>query len=59
MAEISQVMNIETVAKYVEDPALIPLLRQLSIDSVQGFSQGKPTPLDNLKIRQPQRDTTG
>ncbi len=35
-------LNIEVVAKFVEDPKLLDLLRELGVDYAQGFAVGRP-----------------
>lgn len=47
-AQIAAVMNAATVAEHVENDLLAQRLRQHGIDFVQGFSIGKPVPLDEV-----------
>lgn len=42
LAAIARDMGIETVAKFVEDPALVTVIRRLGIECVQGFALGRP-----------------
>ncbi|KGD65131.1 signal transduction protein [Alcanivorax nanhaiticus] len=53
--EVAHRLGIQTVAEYVEDEALIPLLRETGVDFVQGYAIGLPEPLDALfkRHRQP------
>lgn len=46
--EVAHRLGIQTVAEYVEDEALIPLLRETGVDFVQGYAIGLPEPLDSL-----------
>ena len=48
IAEIAHVMNIETVAEYVQDEETVIALREIGIDWVQGFHIGKPVRLTEL-----------
>ncbi|NRA84290.1 MAG: EAL domain-containing protein, partial [Gammaproteobacteria bacterium] len=49
ICQIAKAMGIKTVAKYVEDPALMEQLALLPIDAVQGFSQGSPVSIEQIK----------
>lgn len=42
LTAIARDMGVETVAKFVEDPALIAVIRDLGIQCVQGFALGRP-----------------
>ncbi|MGB3237071.1 MAG: EAL domain-containing protein [Geitlerinemataceae cyanobacterium] len=42
---IAHVMNIKTVAEFVEDRSTLDQLRELGIDYAQGYGVAKPTPL--------------
>ncbi|MBX2886610.1 MAG: EAL domain-containing protein, partial [Granulosicoccus sp.] len=44
--EISQSLNMETVAKYIESPELLEAVREIGIDFVQGYYMGKPEVVD-------------
>lgn len=46
--EVAHRLNIKTVAEFVEDMALIPLLKDTGVDYVQGYAIGRPEPLDTL-----------
>ncbi|MGB2247473.1 MAG: EAL domain-containing protein [Alcanivorax sediminis] len=46
--EVAHRLNIQTVAEYVEDAALIPLLRETGVDYVQGYAIGRPEPIETL-----------
>jgi|GEM_PF-1801645 len=52
IAAMARVMNIATTAKHVENPELIPLLKELSIDVIQGFYHSKPQPINSLLTNQ-------
>lgn len=42
LAAIARDMSIATVAKFVEDPEIIALIRSLGVRCVQGFALGRP-----------------
>ncbi len=42
LTSVAHDMGIKVVAKFVEDAALIDLLRQLNVDYAQGFAIGRP-----------------
>lgn len=46
IAEVARVMQLETVAEYVQDQAAIDLLRNLNISYAQGFFVGRTDPLE-------------
>jgi EAL domain-containing protein (putative c-di-GMP-specific phosphodiesterase class I) len=46
--EVAHRLNIKTVAEFVEEMALIPLLKDTGVDYVQGYAIGRPEPLDTL-----------
>jgi len=58
IAAMAQVMGIETTAKKVEDPKLIPILKQLLVDGIQGHSHSKAVPINNLLALAPQAKPT-
>jgi len=45
VAKVARSMSVQTIAESVEYPQLIPRLRQLGVDYVQGFAIHKPEPL--------------
>ncbi len=47
IAEVARVMQLETVAEYVQDQAAIDLLRNLNISYAQGFFVGRTDPLED------------
>ena len=47
MIEISSVLNIKTIAEYVEDKQTMELLVKLGIDHLQGYYHGKPDSIDS------------
>lgn len=49
ICEVAHIMAIKTVAKQVENEALIAVLQTLPIDAIQGYSQGVPVNIDTLK----------
>ncbi len=46
--EVAHRLGVKTVAEYVEDDALIPVLQKAGVDYVQGYAIGRPQPLDYL-----------
>lgn len=45
---VGHVMNLETIAEFVEDTVTLELLRRIGIDYVQGYAMGKPYPLEDF-----------
>ena len=41
-------LGVKTVAEYVEDIAMIPVLQEAGVDFVQGYAIGRPQPLSLL-----------
>jgi diguanylate cyclase (GGDEF)-like protein len=48
IAEVARVMNLETVAEFVQDDAAVRLLRDLGITWAQGYLLGVPEPLKQV-----------
>lgn len=48
MVRIAKSMDIRVVAEYVESDSLMPLLRELGVDELQGFRLGQPVNEDEL-----------
>ena len=46
--EIGHVMDKQTVAEFVENDAILDLLREIGVDYAQGYGIGHPMPLDHL-----------
>jgi EAL domain-containing protein (putative c-di-GMP-specific phosphodiesterase class I) len=44
--EVARVMNIETIAEFVDSPEVLARIRELDIDYAQGFLLHKPEPID-------------
>ena len=38
-------IDVETVAEFVENDAIVSVLRELGVDFVQGYGVGSPAPL--------------
>jgi diguanylate cyclase (GGDEF)-like protein/PAS domain S-box-containing protein len=52
--EIGHVMGKKTIAEFVEDGAILEILRSLGVDYAQGYGIGRPIPLDQfLAAREP------
>lgn len=45
---VARTMGLQTIAEFVENEAVIALLRGYGVDYVQGYGVGKPVPLDEL-----------
>lgn len=45
IVNLARAFNLRTVAEGAESPEMIPLLRTLGVDYVQGFGVGRPLPL--------------
>ncbi|MCK5885813.1 MAG: EAL domain-containing protein, partial [Alcanivorax sp.] len=48
ISEVAHRLGVKTVAEYVEDIAMIPVLEQAGVDFVQGYAIGRPQPLTML-----------
>jgi len=48
ISEVAHRLGVKTVAEYVEDHALIPVLEEAGVDFVQGYAIGRPQPLSAL-----------
>lgn len=48
MNEVGHALGKRTVAEYVENPAILELLRGISVDYAQGYGIGRPRPLAEL-----------
>ncbi len=48
ITQVAKVMNLETVAEYVETPETKRLVRQLGVDFAQGHAVGKPAKLQAI-----------
>ena len=46
--DIGQVMGIQTIAEFVENDAIMRMLSEIGVSYAQGYSVGKPQPLDEL-----------
>ncbi|MEM7026709.1 MAG: EAL domain-containing protein [Pseudomonadota bacterium] len=45
MKDISDVMNMQTIAEFVENDEILQLLKKIGVDYVQGYGIAKPKPL--------------
>ncbi|MCK5886111.1 MAG: EAL domain-containing protein, partial [Alcanivorax sp.] len=48
ISEVAHRLGVKTVAEYVEDIAMIPVLQEAGVDFVQGYAIGRPQPLSLL-----------
>ncbi len=46
--EIGQVMNMKTIAEFVENDVIKGMLKEIGVDYAQGYGIAKPVPLDEL-----------
>ncbi len=47
--EIEKVMGKQTIAKFVENDAILEKLQEIGIDSAQGYSIGRPQPIKEME----------
>lgn len=61
ITQVAKVMELETVAEYVESSETRALITRLGVDYGQGHALGKPVPLDEVlaKLDCAQRQSTG
>ena len=50
IVNIGQSMGLETIAEYVENDAIINILRDLDIDFVQGYGVAQPVPINEINL---------
>jgi diguanylate cyclase (GGDEF)-like protein len=48
ITQVAKVMELETVAEYVESASTMKVVARLGVDFAQGHAVGKPTPLDSV-----------
>lgn len=46
--DIGHVMQLETIAEFVENAAILSKLQEIGVDFVQGFHLGKPEPIQTI-----------
>jgi diguanylate cyclase (GGDEF)-like protein len=46
--QIGQLMNIKTIAEFVENDAILKVLRDIGVDYAQGYGIHRPTPLNSV-----------
>ncbi|MBU1236173.1 MAG: EAL domain-containing protein [Gammaproteobacteria bacterium] len=49
--KVAHVANLQTIAEFVEDTAIVEVLRTIGVDFAQGYGIGKPEPLPELERR--------
>lgn len=54
--EIGHVFGLKTIAEYVESEAVLDEMREIGLDFIQGYVNGKPAPLTELKLLSSQRE---
>lgn len=52
---VGHVMNIETIAEFVENDKILAKLRLLGVDYAQGYGISKPVPMERL-LKEPAKD---
>jgi diguanylate cyclase (GGDEF)-like protein/PAS domain S-box-containing protein len=59
--DVARVMGIETVAEFVDRPAVLDCIRELGVDLAQGFLLHRPMPIDELiePVDEPGEDEPG
>ena len=50
LSEIAHALGKKTIAEFVENEAIMSILREYDIDFVQGYHIGKPQPLENIQM---------
>ena len=48
--QVGHIMDVKTIAEYVESPEIMELLREIGVDFVQGYEIAKPVPISEIKI---------
>ena len=48
ITQVAKVMELETVAEYVEGAATLKVIARLGVDFAQGHAVGKPQPLESV-----------
>jgi EAL domain-containing protein (putative c-di-GMP-specific phosphodiesterase class I) len=48
ITQVAKVMDLETVAEYVESQETKELVKKLGVDYAQGHAVGKPVPFDEI-----------
>ncbi len=48
ITQVAKVMELETVAEYVESAATMRVIAKIGVDFAQGHAVGKPVPLDSI-----------
>ena len=48
MVDVAQATGLQTIAEYVETPALQAHLQQLGVDFAQGYGVARPMPLEQF-----------
>ncbi len=50
ITQVAKVMDLETVAEYVENSETRELVTRLGVDCAQGFGIGRPVALDDVLL---------
>jgi EAL domain-containing protein (putative c-di-GMP-specific phosphodiesterase class I) len=48
ITQVAKVMELETVAEYVETDEILQIVTDLGVNYAQGFAIGRPIPLDHI-----------
>jgi len=54
MNEIAHSLNLKTIAEYVENDAILAILKEMGVDYAQGWGIQKPILLNDLKLEEPE-----
>jgi len=46
--EVAQLMDLETIAEFVENDAILQKLKDINVDCAQGYGLGRPRALKDL-----------
>ena len=52
ITQVAQVMNLETIAEFVEKPEIMDMLYSIGVDYAQGYAIAKPMPIENFDWHQ-------
>ena len=48
ITQVAKVMNLETIAEFVEKPEIIDFLYTIGVDYAQGYAISKPIPIEEF-----------
>jgi diguanylate cyclase (GGDEF)-like protein/PAS domain S-box-containing protein len=59
MTEVGHCLNMKVIAEFVESDTMFEKLREANVDYVQGYTIGRPVPIDSLVAVQPGKRQAG